>query len=209
MTMSAEESKQIEEEIMAELRSALGRCEIQPPASIISIPKVVRSPRDSSTLGTEEGSMEEEEKEMFVKVKDAPPHRRTSSASLEDSVLNDSFMLRMTSSMSSIGGSSTGLSESSSQRFYIGTVKEEGEEGSIQSHVSFGADDMSHDELMDVVHRLYGELKKADETLAREKKRRHSREKNLLKLAKELGTRKDATDKLLSKIGEVRLLAHV
>lgn len=213
-TTLEEDSKRIEEAVMAEIRAALDL----PPTKMISIPTLVPSPQDSpresSTAASsteEERSFEEEEKEVAVKLNDGSPKQQqkrrsinsTCMASLDGSAMNDSFMVRMAASSSSIGGSSAGISESSSQRFYIGTVNE-GEEGSIQSHVSdLGADDLSHGELMDVVYRLYKQLKKADESLSAEKKRRHSREKNLIKLAKELGKRKEMTNVQSAKIEEV------
>lgn len=214
-TTLEEDSKRIEEAVMAEIRAALDL----PPTKMISIPTLVPfpqdSPRESSTAASsteEERSFEEEEKEVAVKLNDGSPKQQqkrrsinsTCMASLDGSAMNDSFMVRMAASSSSIGGSSAGISESSSQRFYIGTVNE-GEEGSIQSHVSdLGADDLSHGELMDVVYRLYKQLKKADESLSAEKKRRHSREKNLIKLAKELGKRKEMTNVQSAKIEEMR-----
>ncbi len=204
MTMLAEDAKTIEAEVMAEIRSALNLSEVQSPTSIMSIQKVSSSPQESSTTETEgEESSEEEERVTFVKVKDGSP-KRTSLPSLDGSG-NDSFVNRLNlSCSSSIGGSSTGTSDSSYQKFYIGTVSEESEECSIQSHVSdIGADEMSHRELVDVVQRLYLELKKVDEALSAERKRRHSREKSLIKLAKELGRRKSLSNKQLEEIHEV------
>jgi hypothetical protein len=212
---NAEDTKRIEEEVMAEIRAALDL----PPTSMISIPKLVTSPQESPREGSAAASSEdeekscgfdhEEEKQVPVKLKDgSSPIKRNCVASLDGSALdgsstmNDSFMMRMASS-SSIGGSSAGISESSSQRFYIGTVDEE-EAGSVQSHVSnLGTDDMSQGELMEVVHRLYKQLKKTDITLSEEKKRRRSREKNLIKLARELGKRKEMTNMQMAKIEEV------
>lgn len=206
MTIIAEDTKKIEAEVMAEIRSALRLSESR--SSTIAMPKVSTSPLESSTTETDEDEDESscgEDRKTRVKVKNGLP-TRSSGASLDGSGIHDSFVERLSASYSwSIGGSSTGTSDSSYPKFYIGTVSEESEEYSILSHVSdLGADDMSHSELLDVVKRLYKELKKADEALSAERKRRHSREKNLIKLAKELGRRKNVSTKQLNKNDEVR-----
>lgn len=101
---------------------------------------------------------------------------------------------------SSVGGSSTGTFDS--KKFYIGSVTDD--DCSVQSHVSdFGTEEMGRSELMEVIHNVYQELRKADQALSEEKRRRNSREKSLIKLARELKKRKDITTKLAKKLEEV------
>ena len=168
--------------------------------------KVSGSPQESSTATTDEDeSCEFHETETFVRVKEGPSSKRNSTISLDGSSVHDSFVEQLNVSFtSSIGGSSTGTTDSSYHKFFIGTVSEETEECSVQSHVSdLGTDDFSHGELRDAVQRLYKQLKQTEDALASERKSRRSREKNLIKLAKELGKRKNSSNKLLDKIAEV------
>jgi hypothetical protein len=66
-----------------------------------------------------------------------------------------------------------------------------------------GADDMTYDELLELVERLYSNLKQADAALTKEKSRRSGRENNLIKLAKELRSRKNKIDELEEQIDDV------
>lgn len=206
LTMVAEDSKEIEAQVMAEIRSALNLSTMESPTSMVSMQKVSVSPQESTTAATEDDeSCEFYETETFVKVNDGRLMKRNSTISLDGSSLHDSFLENLNVSYtSSIGGSSTGTNESSYHKFFIGTVSEETEECSVQSHVSdLGTEDLSHGELMDAVQRLYKQLKQAEDALTVERNKRRSREKNLLKLAKELGKRKNSSNKLLDKIAEM------
>jgi hypothetical protein len=77
---------------------------------------------------------------------------------------------------------------------------------SMQSKVNLlQTDEMSKGELIDLIERLYDNLKNADRTLTKEKTRRIGREKSLIKLAKELRRRKDMVEEYIEQIEEVRL----
>jgi predicted RNA-binding protein with PIN domain len=211
--MITENSQEIEEQVMAEIRSALNLSTIQSPESKGSrstTQKVSVSPQESTTAATDEDeSCEFYGSETFVRVKEGTSSsNRNSAISLDGSSLHDSFLdhLNVSYTSSIAGSASTGTNESSYHKFYIGTVSEETEDCSIQSHISdLGTDELSHGELMDAVQRLYKQLKQAEDSLSSERKKRRSREKNLIKLAKELGKRKNASNKLLDKIAEVSL----
>jgi hypothetical protein len=179
----------IEAAILAEIRQALDIERAKPPTTI-TIPKVIQSAyrgpsigNDSSidkTASTEVDSLDGPDQVTFTKVEEASFMRRLSHMSM---------------------GSSGPHSNNSSQRFYIGTVEEE---GSIQSKVSrLETDEMSYGELMGVVQRLYEHLKQFDAALATEKSRRASREKSLRMLAKELPKRKDTICRQMGQIEEV------
>lgn len=71
-----------------------------------------------------------------------------------------------------------------------------------------GADEMTYEELLALVERLYDNLKQADAALTKERSRRTGREKNLIKLAKELRTRKSKMEELEEQIEEVRRALH-
>ena len=204
--MFVEDSKEIEAQVMAEIRNALNLPTVESPTSMVSIQKKESiSPQESSTAATDEDEdCQFYETETFVRVKEGTS-KKNSANTLDGSSLHDSFVDHLNVSFtSSVCGSSTGTNESSYQKFYIGTVSEDTEEGSVQSHMSdLGTDDFSHGELMDAVQRLYKQLRQTEDALAAERKRRRSREKNLIKLAKELGKRKNSSTKLLQKIAEV------
>jgi hypothetical protein len=94
-----------------------------------------------------------------------------------------------------------------SQRFYLETADEE---CSIPSKVSI-LDDMEDDfeersygEWMSIVRTLYESLQLADSKLTVERQRRISREKNLVKLAKELSKRNDSNRNQKKVIEKVR-----
>eukprot|EP00429_Kryptoperidinium_foliaceum_P016449 CAMPEP_0176043530 /NCGR_PEP_ID=MMETSP0120_2-20121206/21602_1 /TAXON_ID=160619 /ORGANISM="Kryptoperidinium foliaceum, Strain CCMP 1326" /LENGTH=482 /DNA_ID=CAMNT_0017376937 /DNA_START=46 /DNA_END=1494 /DNA_ORIENTATION=- len=203
-----EESRKIEEEVMAEIMTALNLNKnesLKSPTAMIAVPELKSSPQESTaTLMTDTSSYEDDAKLTLVKVKKDSPKSSRSNISLDGSAINDSFVDRMNfSTCSSLGGSSDGTYDS--QKYYIGTVNEEDETCSVQSHVSnFGTDEMSNTELIEVVHTLYRELKNADRSLSQERKRRHSREKSLIKLAKELKKRKDTAAKHLQRIKEMQ-----
>jgi hypothetical protein len=193
----------IEAAILAEIRQALDIKRAKPPMTI-TISKVIQSAyrcpsrgNDSSvdkTASTEVDSLDGPDQVTFTEVEEAVATRGLDPGAYH----KDSFMRRLSHmSMGSLGPNSN----HSSQRFYIGTVEEE---GSIQSKVSrLEADEMSYGELMGVVQRLYEHLKQSDDALATEKSRRASREKSLIKLAKELTKRKDTICKQMGQIEEV------
>lgn len=228
-----EDARQIQDEVMAEIKSALFNIDPKLPAASGSKDTIkdhqescssnAQSPRDSETCDlteVDESTEGDANEESLVPTKMGPSletHLRISSSmggsSAGGSTMNDSFVDRMNLSCgSSIGGSSLGTLDS--QKYYIGSAHGSDEvEDETSSHFGshmgdgeedFGMEDMSRTELMQVVRTLYRELRKADESLSDEKKRRHSREKNLIKLARELKKRKDATTKLTLKMEEVR-----
>jgi hypothetical protein len=193
----------IEAAILAEIRQALDIERAQPPTTI-TIPKVIQSAyrgpsigNDSSidkTASTEVDSLDGPDQVTFTKVEEAVATRGFDPGAYH----NDHFMRRL--SHMSIESSGP-HSNNSSPRFHIGTVEEE---GSIQSKVSrLEADEMSYGELMGVVQRLYEHLKQSDAALETEKSRRASREKSLIKLAKELTKRKYTICKQMGQIEEV------
>jgi hypothetical protein len=204
-----EDPGEIQDEVMAQIKSALNmnqECQTTPTGEGVSVPNMAFSP-DSAPYQLEEvdESLEEEgspcEALVDTKTGPSPTRIRTSSSTGESSTANDSFVDRMNLSIcSSVGGSSTGTYDS--KKYYIGSVSED--ECSVQSHVSnLGTEEMNQSELMEVVHTLYKELRKTDAALSKETKRRHSREKSLIKLAKELKKRKDITTKVALKLQEV------
>jgi hypothetical protein len=64
---------------------------------------------------------------------------------------------------------------------------------------------LSRLELMDLVERLYQNMKRADAAFANEQSRRHKREKSLIKLARELKLCKERLAECMEQIEEVRL----
>jgi hypothetical protein len=208
-----EDPRTIQDEVMAEITCALNMNQAHPTTTLASeaVPvheTVASSPSSATCELTEvdesfdgEGSPYE----TLVETKMGPSDTRMRTASSGDcSTTNDSFVDRLnSSSCSSLGGSSTGTFDS--QKYYIGAVSED--ECSVQSHVTdFGTEDMCREELIEMVHTLYQELRETDHTLSTERKKRQSREKSLIKLAKELKRRKDVTTDLgvkLEEVGEV------
>jgi hypothetical protein len=204
-----EDSKVIEAEVMAELKLALNFDRGQPPTSI-SIPTVIKEHDESvaQTASMDTGSLDDEERALLTKVEDAVAARRSTQGSCGSSEHGRNDFLNRLSNLSMDSGSVPD-SNPSSQRFYIGTVNEE-EACSVQSKVSrLEADDLSHNQLLRVVQRLYSHLKKSDEALSRERKRRNSRESSLIKLAKEMSKRKTTINRQMKMLGEVSQLEFI
>jgi hypothetical protein len=82
-------------------------------------------------------------------------------------------------------------------------AREEDEEEDDIHLLQEGADDMTYDELLELVERLYKNLKQADAALTNERTKRTGREKSLIKLAKELRSRKDKINELEEQIDDV------
>jgi len=204
-----EDPRKIQDEVMAEITFALNMNHPHQMANTLDTvagsDKVASSPTSATCELTEvEESFDGEGSpyETLVETKMGPSDARIRTNSHGDgSTTNDSFVDRLNSSCcSSLGGSSTGTFDS--QKYYIGAVSED--ECSVQSHVSdFGTEDMHREELIEMVHTLYQELRETDRTLNTERKKRQSREKSLIKLAKELKKRKDATTNRAVKLEEV------
>ena len=203
-----EDPRKIQDEVMAEITFALNMNHPHPMTDALDtvpgLDKVASSPTSATCELTEvEESFDGEgsPSESLVETKMGPSDTRIRTSSNGDgSTTNDSFVDRLNSSCCSLGGSSTGTFDS--QKYYIGAVSED--ECSVQSHVSdFGTEDMNREELIEMVHTLYQELRETDRTLNTERKKRQSREKSLIKLAKELKKRKDATTDLAVKLEEV------
>jgi len=81
-----------------------------------------------------------------------------------------------------------------------------------EDHIHFlqdGADDMTYGELLELVERLYKNLKQADAALTNERSKRTGREKSLIKLAKELRSRKHKIEELEEQIDDLEDDLHV
>jgi hypothetical protein len=208
--MMKENAAEIEAAVLAEIKQALNINHQPQPPTTITIPSIGLFPsrpskqNDASvaqTASMETDSIEDQEHLILIKVEEAVARRGFDNAN------NDSFMRKLsTLSLGSSGvhsqhGSAGAHSPHGSQKFFIGTVDEE---GSVPSRVSnLEADEMSHGELMDLVQRLYGNLKQSDSALSTERERRKSRERSLIKLAKELAARKDVIRRQMGKNEEV------
>ena len=211
-----ENPAEIERAVMAEIKQALcseERYEIHMPPPTISIPGSL-GPIPSSSVSTRSTPIKTTDSSvgqtasMATDSFDGEDHTvRSNVAKVEEAVStrkdfdasgyqNDSFMVKL-SNLSV--GSSSGIDEfvdslgdsehDDTQKFYIDTV-DEVDEDSFASQVSqLEAEDLSRRELMDVIQRLYQNLKQSDFALATERSRRKSREGSLIKLAKELAGR--------------------
>lgn len=181
-----EDSAETEAKILAEIKQALG----QPPhtitisnsidiRSIGLFPSSSKSPTKQNDASFECTTSDEtgstDDYEHLPKVEDG----------------NDSFM---SSGSSPLQGS---------QIFYIDTVEEE--EASIPRRANnLEVDDMRSRELMQIMERLYDNLRRSDDALSAERELRRSRERNLIKLAKELSWRKERMNKKDSQNKQVR-----
>eukprot|EP00980_Cylindrotheca_fusiformis_P014339 scaffold3827_cov179-Cylindrotheca_fusiformis.AAC.3 len=146
-----------------------------PPPKSISIPGSISS-TDLSSANTE--SMDSDSLEMSsARVDEIIPE-----AIPENGALNDSFYEKI-----------------KLDRFYIDTVDEEyhDEESSLPNRVVclHRENELSYQQLMDLVEQLRHNQKVAYSALKREKARRRSRESTILKLAKELAKQKDIIQK--------------
>jgi hypothetical protein len=81
-------------------------------------------------------------------------------------------------------------------------VDAEDDASSIPSH-QLEVEDLSRQELVDMVEKLYKNLKRADRALAREQTRRFAREKSLIKLARDLRRHRETLSSYLQHIDEV------
>jgi hypothetical protein len=111
------------------------------------------------------------------------------SDSLDESFLNDSFYQKL-----------------DSEKFYIDTIEED-EEASFPSRVDNEnikiETELSNQQLLDLVESLYDNLKHADSVIQKEKSRRRSREKTIIKLAKELTKHTENLNQQRGQIDEV------
>lgn len=147
-------------------------------------PKTISIRRSSGSTGYTE-SVESDSLEPSTRVDDAIPD-----AIPENGALNDSFYQKI-----------------ESDKFYINTVNEEHqEENSFPSKVGGSQldNELSHQELMNLVEQLYHNLKVSGSALKKEKSRRRSREKTIIKLAKELSNQKGIIRQQQGENDEVR-----
>lgn len=202
--MPRENPEEIEKEVLSEIKRALGVDE--PPTSISippgSIPAMTRSPKEASTLDSEDtDSLDEDERLLLEQLKDVVDRRTSSSNS--PSAGRDSFLKNL-SWISSGGGGSTATGSSTPGKLFLeGSL----DQGSVPSRVpedGQNEDYLSHDELVSLVQRLYEKLRQTDDEVSAEKTRRKHREKSLMKLAKELARLKDVIKQHESKMEEVR-----
>jgi hypothetical protein len=187
-----------EEEALAEIKRALNIPDAKPPPSTISIPRRTTnmaspSSDNSPVLSNEPASMD----------------RTSVTESYDD---NELTKLSATSMEGTFSGGAFD-SNASTPRFFIGSgainvARESGDgeevETSVRSRVSLvEAEEMSYDELLALVERLYDHLRQADKALTKEQERRSAREKSLIKLAKELKNRKATIKEYIEQIDEV------
>jgi hypothetical protein len=151
------------------------------PPKTISIRRSSSSTDHSSSGNT--ASMGSDSLELFTRADET-----NSEAIPENSALNDSFYRKI-----------------ESDKFYIDTVDEE-EEESFPSRAGGSQLEMelSREQLMDLVEKLYLNIKDASTALRKEKSRRCSREKTIVKLAKELSSQTGTIHRQKGKIDEVR-----
>lgn len=197
---------QEEEEALAEIKRALNIQEdAEPPPITISVPI---SRRKSSTNAMASSRVDKDNIPL-ISIEPDSMDRTSVTESYDD---NDLTRLS-TTSMEGTFSEGAVDSNASTPRFYIGGIgvieehgDEDGEEGesSVRSRVSLvDAEEMSYDELLALVERLYDHLKQADEALTKEQARRSAREKSLIKLAKELKNRKATITECVEQIKEV------
>jgi hypothetical protein len=98
------------------------------------------------------------------------------------------------------------------EKFFIGPPSQDNsskangydDDVSIPSRVDLlDVDEMSHNQLVTLLERLYFNLKNADRALTKEQRRKAAREKSLIKLARELKKRKEIITELTERVDEV------
>ena len=153
------------------------------------------------TAGT--ASLEDSEVELLQQV-EATIGKRLSAA-FERDARNDSFLNRLSVlSQSRINATrgNNATNEVSFEKLYIGDIADDLDVVSRSSGMDSEA--ATHRELIEGVERLDEFLKQTELKLTHEKKKRREREKNLIKLAKELGTRGEIIESQHETMSEVR-----
>jgi hypothetical protein len=177
---------------------------------IISIPIIGASPikpveMEGSVDRTHSGetaataSLEDSEEELLQHV-EATVGKRLS-AVFDGEAQNDPFLNRL-SALSQCRSNS--INGSSSEKFYIGSVDDDDDSDATSRESGLDAEVATHRELVEAVERLNEYLKQTELELSDEKRKRRLREKNLIKLAKELGARGKIIEDQLETINEVR-----
>lgn len=159
---------------VAEIKRELERKALKLPPKTIAIPGGADSKSTSSSVD-KTASMESE--------------------SQDESYINDSFYQKL-----------------NADKYYIDTIEEdaeeEEEETSLPSHVASEnikiQKELSHQQLLDLVESLYHNLRQADASKKKEKARRHTRERTIIKLAKELSKQSEFVNQQREQIEEVR-----
>ena len=160
------------------------------------------------TAGT--ASLEDSEVELLQQV-EATIGKRLSAA-FERDARNDSFLNRLSAlSQSRINATNEGnnatnegnnaMNEVSYEKLFIGDIADDLDVVSRASGMDSEA--ATHRELIEGVERLDEFLKQTELKLTHEKKKRREREKNLIKLAKELGTRGEIIESQQETMSEV------
>jgi hypothetical protein len=192
-----------EEEALAEIKRALNIQDPEPPPTSISIPR-----RPTKSLASPTKS----DNSPMASLEPSSMDRTSVTESYDD---NDLTRLSATSIEGTFSGGALDSTDST-RKFFIGRggVTEDGENtgdqderSSVRSRVSLvEAEEMSYEELLGLVERLYDHLKQADRALTKEQERRVAREKSLIKLAKELKNRKATIGDCTEQIEEVRCM---
>jgi hypothetical protein len=164
---------------------------------VISIPSIEASPikpveqqgsidctQSGETAGTT-ASLADSERELLQQVKATIGKRR--SGVVERDARNDSFLNRL--SALSESRNNTNNQQVSYEKFYIGNLDDDDDFDVVSRASGMDATAATHRELIEAVERLDVFLKQTELELTNEKKKRRDREINLIKLAKELGTR--------------------
>lgn len=89
------------------------------------------------------------------------------------------------------------------------TGDDDNDDTSIPSNVTLlDVKDLSRSELMELVEKLYHNLKSADRGFLTERSRRYARERALLKLARQLKRHKERLSECMERMEEVRCVHH-
>ena len=198
----SKDAKSEEEEALAEIKKALDFTQPQPPKtiSIPSIPVYSLRPRRSKHATRVHSPTSADQTNTTVDTGssfgDHHDVTKLGNTSLEEEQLQPIIGLPFSR------GADSNYEES--PKFYLGSSSQEEEVASIPSRVSLlEMDEMSHNEVVTLVERLYTNLKTADLALTREQERRTAREKSLIKLAMELRRRKEIVTDLTEQVHEV------
>lgn len=157
--------------------------------------------QSGETAGT--ASLQDSEEELLQQVE--ATIGKHLSAVFDGDARNDSFLNRLSALSQSRKSSING----SLEKYLIGGLDDDDDDDDIDDVVSrvsgLDAGFATHRELIDAVERLNEYLKQTELELSDEKRKRRLREKNLIKLAKELGTRGKIIERQLETMSEVRL----
>jgi hypothetical protein len=168
--------------------------------------------RGTSTAATSPTTVPESEEEFLLrKVEDTLQKHVVGSGSSvfsEQDIQRDSFIARLASlarkarsSNASIQSASVGAS--TLERYYM---SEDDDTLEVASRIGIQPHDATHKDLIEALERMNEFLKVTEIELGEEKKKRKTREKNMIKLAKELGTRGKIMQQQIDKINDVSTL---